>query len=134
MDPVNLSGSVGPEDLAWQAAGGADENERLKAQIRQLRQQLADVPTLAERPRVASWTYQGLAVLLVAVVWLLFFSGYGLWDELHLDLSNKLIVDFGAEVIWKIAELFLIPLVLAVVGAVKVALGRDRAGGLRGWF
>ena len=131
MDPVNLSGSVDPADLAWQAAGGAEESKRLKSQMRQLQAQIQSFSGQKEKGLLQSSTFWfGAALALFAIadstqpIWFPWVSAYVPQNLGYLS------GDTAVNVSLKLAG-HILPVLVFLAGIIR---GRRKAGGIRGWF
>ena len=125
------SAGISPEDLAWQAAGGADEAKRLEAQVRQLQQRLALVPEPTQKGLLWSstfWSGLGLAAFAIAdstqPVWFPFVAVYVPANIGYLSGNTAINVSL------KLAG-HILPVLLFLAGIIQ---GRKKAGGIRGWL
>ncbi len=123
------SAGLSAEDLAWQAAGGAAEASRLKAQVRQLQQRLALVPEPTQKGLLRSstfWSGVGLAAFAIAdstqPVWFPFVAVYVPANIGYLSGNTAINVSL------KLAG-HILPVLLFLAGIIQ---GRLKAGGIKG--
>jgi len=124
-NPVGLT----PDDLSWQAAGGAEEAKRLEAQVRQLQQRLALTPEPKQKGLLRSSTFWfGAALAAFAIadstqpVWFPFVAEYVPTNIGYLSGNTAINVSL------KLAG-HILPVLLFLAGIIQ---GRLKAGGIKG--